>query len=178
MAENNKPEIVYHPRTREIAGKEGETFIVTNPGFTQKCLNKYEVVFELFQIPAECFETCEALSEIDAACKARYDGGLNDVLTAGVRQLTTRPNYKVAGFGTEPQNVTETEDPDKPGKPFIDAELLEGGHEAMQKAADEYKIGRQAVGESVKKKAAKYDELETKLAESGKTIEELLADLD
>lgn len=72
----------------------------------------------------------------DEEAKDRYDCSLNDLIRAGVRQFTTRPNYKTVGFD---ENGT----------------LVDGGHEAMQQLADSYKCGtRRGPSKSDKKLAA------------------------
>jgi len=63
----------------------------------------------------------------DEEAKSRYDCDLNELVKLGVKQITTRPSYKSVGF-------------DEAGN------LVDGGHEAMQTLADEYRVGKKATG--------------------------------
>jgi len=75
------------------------------------------------------------------------------LIQAGVRQFSTRPDYKTDGF----------ED---------DGTLKDGGHEAMQELADGYKVGARVVGVSQKVLAQKAKKAEETL---GMSIEEMMA---
>ncbi len=80
------------------------------------------------------------IPKTDEEAQERYGCDLADLVANGVRQLSTRPNYKLVGF-------TE------------DGELKENGHEEMQTLADGYKPGRRAIGTGQKKKAQTLDSL-------------------
>ena len=128
MSENDtdKREITYHPAIREFDNTKN---LLTNIGFTAKADEKYEI---LWPIPAS-----------DEECMKRYDCSLAVLIQAGVRQFSTRPDYKTVGFTD-------------------DGELKPEGHEAMQTLADGYKVGARVVGVSQKKivadvKAAEAD---------------------
>lgn len=97
-------------------------------------------------------------------CQARYGCALSEAIAAGVRKWTTSPDYYQAGY------IGETID----GK-FIPKERKANAQEEMQGLADVYQPGRKAaVGETVKSKAKKLDEINSKLAETGKSAEDIL----
>ena len=75
------------------------------------------------------------------------------MIQAGVRQFSTRPDYKTVGF----------ED---------DGTLKDNGHEAMQDLADGYKVGARVVGVSQKATVAKVKKAE---AELGMSFDEMAA---
>lgn len=141
MAE--KKEITY------VAGDNpyiGEKWIVTNIGAHRGA----DTVFEIYwKVPSS-----------DEESQDRYGCDLIDLVEAGVRQLSTRPDYKTVGF----------ED---------DGSLKDGGHEAMQALADGYKPGqRVAATGGVKAKAKKLDSITEKYGEgSMDTLEAKLAKL-
>jgi hypothetical protein len=122
---------------------DGRTYIHTNIGFDRSADTKYEVYLPV--------------PKTDEEAKDDYDCDLATLVESGVRQLSTRPDYKTVGFNE-------------------DGTLKKGGHEAMQAMADNYKVGARVAGEGIKSKAvkldgmvAKYgggsqDELEAKLA--------------
>jgi len=132
----DKREIDYHAPVREFDNSKN---LMTNIGFTAKADEKYQI---LWLIPST-----------DAECQERYDCTLAVLIQAGVRQFSTRPDYKTVGF----------ED---------DGTLKDGGHEAMQELADGYKVGARVVGVSQKVLAAKAKKAEETL---GMTIEEMMA---
>jgi len=140
MTENNdteeKREIVYHPAIREF---DNTANLITNIGWTAKADEKYEI---LWPIPST-----------DEECKARYDCSLDVLIQAGVRQFSTRPDYKTVGF-------------DDAG------DLKPAGHEAMQELADGYKVGARVVGVSQKKIVAEVKAAE---ADLGMTHAEMVA---
>jgi len=77
----------------------------------------------------------------DDKAKERYDCTIKDLVEAGVRQLATRVNYQSVGFDD-------------------DGLLVDGGHEAMQEAADNYKVGARRTGSgrvTLKKAKAQAD---------------------
>lgn len=137
-----KREIEYHAPVREFDNTKN---LVTNVGFTNKSDEKYQI---LWLIPTS-----------DEEAKERYDCSLAVLIQAGVRQFSTRPNYKDKGFFC---------DPDKDG--FGD--LKANGHEAMQDLADSYKVGARVVGVSQKVLAEKAKVAEDTL---GMSIEEMTA---
>ena len=108
---------------------DGKTYLHTNIGFERASEVKYEIYW--------------LVPSTDEEAKDRYDCDLATLVESGVRQLTTRPDYKGVGF-------TE------------DGELKEGGHEAMQEHADNYKVGARVAGEGVKSKAKKLDTMVSK----------------
>lgn len=128
MSEDKKREITYEPAIREF---DNSRTLITNIGFTAKSDVKYEIIWD---IPAT-----------DEEAKDRYDCTLQDLVTAGVRQLSTRPDYKSVGFD---ENT---------------GELKDGGHEAMQTLADGYKVGQRQVGVSQKATVAKVKKAEADL---------------
>lgn len=135
MSENEKREIVYEPAIREFDNTKN---LITNIGFTAKSDVKYEI---LWLIP-----------ETDEECKERYDCELKDLIAAGVRQLSTRPDYKSVGFHDT-------------------GELKENGHEAMQDLADGYKVGQRQVGVSQKATVQKVKKAEGEL---GMSLDEMV----
>lgn len=136
MSENEKNrEIVYEPAVREF---DNNSTLITNIGFTAKSDTKYEI---LWQIP-----------QTDEEAKERYDCELKDLITAGVRQLSTRPDYKSVGFNE-------------------DGTLKEDGHQAMQDLADGYKVGQRQVGVSQKATVQKVKKAEGEL---GMSLDEMV----
>lgn len=131
-----KREIDYHAPIREFDNTKN---IVTNIGFKGNSDEKYQI---LWPIP-----------ESDAECQERYDCKLAVLIQAGVRQFSTRPDYKTVGF----------ED---------NGELKDGGHDAMQELADGYKVGARVVGVSQKAMVQKVKKAE---AELGMSFDELVA---
>lgn len=125
-----------------IKPDDGKTYLHTNIGFARSSDVKYEVYW---LIPTS-----------DEESKERYDCNLDTLIESGIRQLTTRPDYKEVGFSEN-------------------GELKEGGHEAMQAMADNYKVGARVAGEGVKSKAKKLDGMVTKYG--GGSQEELEAKL-
>ena len=122
---------------------DGKPYLHTNIGFDRGREVKYEIYW---LIPAT-----------DEECKDRYDCDLATLVESGVRQLTTRPDYKGVGFTEE-------------------GELKDGGHEAMQEHADNYKVGARVAGEGVKSKAQKHSKMVEKYG--GGSEAELQAKLD
>jgi hypothetical protein len=139
---SDKREIEYHAPVREFDNKIN---LVTNVGFTAKSDEKFQI---LWLIPST-----------DEESKERYDCSLAVLIQAGVRQFSTRPNYKDAGFFC---------DPDKESY----GDLKENGHQAMQDTADGYKVGARVVGVSQKVLADKAKIAEDK---TGMSIEEMQA---
>ena len=140
MAEDKKREIEH------IAGikpDDGKAYLHTNIGFSRSSDVKYEIYW---LIPTN-----------DEEAQARYDCNLATLVESGVRQLTTRPDYKGVGF-------TEAGD------------LKPEGHEAMQAMADNYKVGARVAGEGVKSKAKKHSAMVEKYG--GGSEDELQAKLD
>ena len=138
--ETKKKEIEYVPAVREF---DNAKTLITSVGFTAGAKVRYEI---LWPIPST-----------DEEAQERYDCTLADLITAGVRQYSTRPDYKAVGFDD-------------------DGNLKPDGHEEMQKLADGYKVGQRQVGTGAKAvvktvKAAEkqldmsLDEMVKKLAE-------------
>lgn len=117
---------------------DNKPYLHTNIGFDRESETKYEIYW---LIPATEEEAQE-----------RYNCSLQDLVESGVRQFTTRPDYKGVGFND-------------------DGTLKEGGHEAMQEHADNYKVGARVTGTGVKTKAKKLDSI---VAEYGGGSEEEL----
>jgi len=147
MAENGtngapaKPEINYHAGSGDSALIQSDKRLQTNIGFTAKTTEKFEIYW--------------LVPDTDEECKERYDCELKDLITAGVRQLTTRPDYKSVGFEE-------------------DGALKPNGHAEMQKMADGYKVGqRQAATGGQKAKAKKWDTVNSGLTAMGITEEEI-----
>lgn len=132
----DRREIEYHAPVREFDNTKN---LMTNIGFTAKSDEKYQI---LWLIPST-----------DEECQERYDCSLAVLIQAGVRQFSTRPDYKTVGFND-------------------DGTLKEGGHEAMQDLADGYKVGARVVGVSQKVLAQKAKKAEETL---GMSIEEMTA---
>jgi hypothetical protein len=103
-------EIDYHAPVREF---DNTKHLVTNIGFTAKSDEKYQVIW--------------LIPTTDEECQARYDSPLSALIEAGVRQLSTRPDYKTVGF-------------------HDNGALKPEGHEAMQTLADGYEIGKRTAG--------------------------------
>ena len=139
MAETTKREIEH---VAGIKPDDGKAYLHTNIGFDRAADTKYEIYW--------------LIPTTDEECKYRYDCDLTTLIESGVRQLTTRPDYKTVGF-------------DESG------ELKEGGHEAMQFMADAYKVGARVAGEGIKSKAVKLDGMVAKYG--GGSQEELEAKL-
>lgn len=136
MSEDTKREIDYHAPCVEFDNNKS---LITNIGFTAKSDEKYQIVW--------------LIPETDEEAKERYDCTLKDLVEAGIRQFSTRPNYKDVGF----------EDT---------GELKPEGHLAMQTLADGYKVGQRATaGASQKVMAQKAKKAE---AELGMTMEEMV----
>ena len=139
MTEENdtaKREIDYHAPVREFDNK---THLITSIGFTAKSDEKYEIIW--------------LIPSTDEECQGRYDCDLAVLVQAGVRQLSTRPDYKTVGFEE-------------------DGTLKPEGHEAMQTLADGYEIGKRVVGTGQKVMAQKAKKAEEDL---GMTIDEMVA---
>lgn len=136
VQEEKKREIEYFAPVRVFDNSKN---LITNIGFTAKSDDKFQI---LFLIPST-----------DEECQERYDCTLAVLIQAGVRQLSTRPDYKTVGFND-------------------DGSLKAEGHEAMQDLADGYKVGARVVGVSQKILAQKAKKAE---AELGMTIEEMTA---
>jgi len=141
-----------------IAGEkpdDGKEYLHTNIGFNRAADTKYEVYWLLpvTDIKAELI----ALSD---ECQARYDCTLVDMIESGVRQLTTRPDYKSVGFNA-------------------DGNLKPEGHTYMQAMADNYKVGARQAGEGIKSKATKLDNMVAKYgAGSQEELEAKLAKME
>lgn len=150
----SKREIDYHAPVREFDNK---THLVTNIGFTAKSDEKYQVIW--------------LIPKTDEECQKRYDSPLSALVEAGVRQLSTRPDYKSVGFYTE-------DDKDSAGIKIKKSDPLYGelkpeGHEAMQTLADGYEMGkRSAAGPNQKIMAKKAKDAESEL---GMTMEQMVA---
>jgi len=140
MSENTekkeKKEINYHAPVREF---DNTKTVVTNIGFTAGATEKYQI---LWPVPAT-----------DEEAQARYDCPLSALIEAGIRQLSTRPDYKYVGF-------------EEKGAP------KDGGHQAMQDLADGYQMGKQAIGTGQKVMAQKAKKAEEEL---GMTMEAMVA---
>ena len=121
---------------------DGKSYLVTNIGFDRDSFDKYEIYYLIPTTEEECQE--------------RYNCSLADLIESGVRQLTTRPDYKGVGFN---DNGT----------------LKEGGHEAMQEHADNYKVGARVSGTGVNTKAKKLDSMISEYG--GGSEDELVAKL-
>jgi len=130
-----KKEIEYHAPIREF---DNTKTVVTNVGFTAGAEEKYQI---LWPIPST-----------DEEAQGRYDCSLATLVEAGIRQLSTRPDYKYVGF-------------DEYGTP------KDGGHQAMQDLADGYQVGKRAIATGQKVMAEKAKKAE---AELGMTMEEMV----
>lgn len=97
------------------------------------------------------YEIVWAVPETDADAQDRYNCSLSELVKAGVRGFATRPDYSNAGFDG-------------------DGNLIDGGHEAMQKLADNYKVGTRKI--SVKSQEQK--DLEAFCKSKGLTLTELI----
>lgn len=133
---NGKREINYHAPVVEFDNKKT---LITSIGFTAKSDEKYEIAW--------------LIPETDAECQARYDCPLAELVRAGVRQLSTRPDYKTVGFEE-------------------DGTLKAEGHEAMQDLADGYEVGKRVAGVGQKVMAQKAKKAETEL---GMSMDEIIA---
>ena len=131
----SKREIDYFAPVREF---DNEKYLVTNIGFTAKSDEKYQVIW--------------LIPSTDEECQERYDAPLSSLVKAGVRQLSTRPDYKTVGFHDN-------------GNP------KDEGHEAMQTLADGYEIGKRVAGVGQKIMAQKAKKAEEEL---GMTVEQMV----
>ena len=134
--ESKKREIDYHAPVREF---DNTKTVVTNVGFTAKSDEKYQILW--------------AIPSTDEEAQERYDCPLSTLVEAGIRQLSTRPDYKYVGF-------------EEDGTPKPD------GHQAMQDLADGYQVGKRAIGTGQKVMAQKAKKAEEEL---GMTMEEMVA---
>lgn len=134
MTENNetesKREIDYHAPVVEF---DNTKTLITNIGFTAKSDEKFQIAW--------------LIPSTDEEAKDRYDCDLAVLIQAGIRQFSTRPDYKEVGFEA-------------------DGTLKEDGHEAMQELADGYKVGARVVGVSQKKIVADVKKAEADLGMS------------
>ncbi len=148
-----KREIEYHAPVREFDNKK---HLVTNIGFTAKAAEKYQIIW--------------LVPETDEECEERYDCKLIELISAGVRQLSTRPDYKTVGFyaagDIDSNGVKIAKD-----SVFIGT-LKPEGHEAMQSLADGYQVGKRVVGTGQKVMAQKAVAAEKEL---GMSMEEMVA---
>lgn len=142
--ENGKREIDYHAPVVEFDNNKSLT---TSIGFTAKSDEKYEIVW--------------LVPETNEECQARYDCPLSELVRAGVRQLSTRPDYKTVGF----HDTTDKTDPNY-------GTLKAEGHEAMQDLADGYQVGKRVAGVGQKVMAQKAKKAE---AELGMSMDEIMA---
>ena len=139
MAEKTeKKEIVYVPAIREYDNTKS---LITNVGSARGVSTRYEIIFDV--------------PENDADCITRYGIGIKDLVTAGVRQLSTHVDYASVGFDDE-------------------GNLKEDGHKAMQDLADGYTVGRKSdpTKASDKKLATEAKKAQ---AELGMSMSEMLA---
>jgi hypothetical protein len=128
---NDRKEVTHHP------GKNPhprEKTLITSVGFTAGVNDRFEVYW--------------LIPDSDEEAEKAYKCKLKDLVEAGVRQLSTRPNYKDVGFAE-------------------DGSLKEGGHEAMQVMASGYEMGRRVAGPGAKQQAAKMKAITAGLAELG-----------
>ena len=135
MTENNNGtektrEIDYHAPVVEF---DNTKTLITNIGFTAKSDEKFQIAW--------------LIPSTDEEAKDRYDCDLAVLIQAGIRQFSTRPDYKEVGFEA-------------------DGTLKEDGHEAMQELADGYKVGARVVGVSQKKIVADVKKAEADLGMS------------
>ena len=135
--DTTKREILYHAPVVEFDNKHT---LITNIGYTAKADEKYQIAW--------------LVPSTDEEAQTRYECPLADLVEAGIRQLSTRPDYKAVGFDE-------------------DGNLKPDGHLAMQTLADGYKVGQRAVaGASVKVMAQKAKKAE---ADLGMTLEQMVA---
>lgn len=129
MAEQNgKKEINYHAPVREFDNTKN---LVTGIGFAKGSLDKYQIVW--------------LIPTTDEEAQTRYGCDLKELVAAGIRKLSTMPDYPTVGFNE-------------------DGTLKDGGHKAMQTLADGYKPGRKASADpSAKITAAKVKSAEKDL---------------
>ena len=151
--EKKKVEIEYVPAVREFDNTRNLIVNISDPTNKQR---KFEILWEK-PVLADGLEVAEAFA------KSRYDCELQDIVDAGIRAFSTRPDY--------PSALAEF---DKDGKLVG---LRDGGHERAQGLADIYTCGRKASdGQSVKAKAKQADQMNEKLAAAGvANLDELLA---
>lgn len=149
MAKAN--EKVYHPAVIEYDRARSLITNIRNPLAPDEF---FEIVFPVPQLS-------DGLEAAEAECKKRYDCSLQDIIAAGIRNASTRPDYIQAGFeGTV----------DEKTKKFTPTSQKTDAHQQMQGLADVYTMGTKArTGESVKAKAAKAEAMENKLKAIGVT---------
>jgi hypothetical protein len=88
----------------------------------------------------EKYEIYFPIPKSDEEAKSDYGCPLEKLIEFGVRHISTYPDYKTVGFNE-------------------DGTLKEGGHEAMQEIAKNYRVGSRVVGTGVKTKARKLDSM-------------------
>lgn len=160
MSKEAEESKTYVPAVREFDNQRTMITNIRNP------LNKDEFFEILWPVP----QIADGLEAAEAECKERYDCNLQTIIDAGIRNFTTRPDYLGVGFEFE-KDEKGNEIRKRP------LSLKPDGHEQMQILADGFQPGRtQRTGESVKAKAAKADQMESKLKEAGvANLDELLA---
>ena len=136
--ESKKKEIMYVPAIREYDNTKN---LITNVGSARGVSTRYEIIF--------------SIPETNEEAIARYGIELKDLITAGVRQLSTHVDYASVGFDEE-------------------GNLKEDGHKAMQDLADGYTVGRKSdpTKASDKKLATEAKKAQ---AELGMSMSEMLA---
>lgn len=124
-------------------GKEGEDFLTAIIG--RQWGKKNEAWEVYFKIPKN-----------EDECQARYGCDIQDLVTLGVRNLTTKPQYldcfEYQTFETGPNK----------GKPNVSTAVLKS-HELLQKLADDYRPGNRDLGKNAitKAKAEAIDRLDS-----------------
>ena len=122
-----------------VAGKnpfpQDQTLITNIQASKEKGLQTYEVYY---LVPTN-----------DEQCQKQYNCSLKDLITQGVRNLSTRPNYQLE---------------------FVDGKLTPAAHVACQKLADGYKCGVQRTSVNREMK-----ELKTMASEAGISIADVKA---
>ena len=136
MTKENVKKVV-EARTVICAAESKETDISTLVGFGRGAKIVYEITWPVPQ------DTDEA--------KERYNCSLEDLITLGIRNLTTKPDYQSVGFDDK-------------------GNLLENGHELMQALAASYKVGARKTNV----KTQEQKQLESVLAAKGMTMAELI----
>ena len=139
MAEKREIPVIEAPAVIDRLKSEGyDDFVETKIGFGKKPDTKYSIYF--------------GVPKTDEQAESRYGVPLSYLISAGVRQLSTRVDYPSVMFDE-------------------DGNLLDGGHEAGQTLADGYQVGRKTKPETTEKKKALA--MGKKLVAQGVTDEKL-----
>ena len=172
MAENTEPKKVVNHHANMAASEkiDNKERLTTNIGACRGASEKYEIYFLCPQLSPE---EIAAVQRVEDVLQTRYDAGLNDLITAGVRKISTGPDYPAVMF--EVLGQTKDDKPVYVNAEFPNGNLKPDAHNAGQALADGYQMGRKSAGPTVKAKAAEHDALLAAAAEAGVDIAAVIA---